>query len=108
MTRYVQISQNDIMADDSTEQKIMEKIDINHQRFPYCIVWTPIPLLTWLFPFIGHMGIATSEGVIRDFAGPYYVSEGNMAFGEPTRYLKLQPQNAENGATGWDTGKRSN
>ena len=56
------------------------------------------------FPFIGHMGIATSEGVIRDFAGPYYVSEGNMAFGEPTRYLKLQPQNAENGASGWDTG----
>lgn len=28
----------------------------------------------WLFPFIGHMGIAMSSGVIRDFAGPYYVS----------------------------------
>ena len=83
---------------------LVEKIDITYQRFPYCIVWTPIPLLTWMFPFIGHMGIATSEGVIRDFAGPYYVSEGNMAFGDPTRYLKLQPQNAENGATGWDTG----
>ena len=50
------------------------------------------------------MGICTSEGVIRDFAGPYYVSEGNMAFGEPTRYLKLQPYNAENGAMGWDAG----
>ena len=50
------------------------------------------------------MGIGTSEGVIRDFAGPYYVSEGNMAFGEPTRYLMLQPQNAENGVTGWDSG----
>ena len=50
------------------------------------------------------MGIATSEGVIRDFAGPYYVSEGNMAFGEPTRYLVLQPQHAESGAMGWDTG----
>jgi len=102
----MQLSQNDIMADDGSEREIMEKIDINHQRFPYCIVWTPIPLLTWLFPFIGHMGIATSEGVIRDFAGPYYVSEGNMAFGEPTRYLKLQPQNAENGASGWDSGVR--
>ena len=50
------------------------------------------------------MGIATSEGVIRDFAGPYYVSEGDMAFGKPTRYLKLKPQNAENGAVGWDAG----
>ena len=28
----------------------------------------------WLFPFIGHMGICTSAGVIRDFAGPYFVS----------------------------------
>ena len=28
----------------------------------------------WFVPFIGHMGICTSAGVIRDFAGPYYVS----------------------------------
>ena len=25
-----------------------KKIDSKNQRFPYCIVWTPIPLLTWL------------------------------------------------------------
>lgn len=25
-----------------------EKLDINKSRFPYCIVWTPIPLLTWV------------------------------------------------------------
>lgn len=31
----------------------------------------------WLFPVIGHMGICTSAGVIRDFAGPYYVSVWN-------------------------------
>uniref|UniRef100_A0A674MHU9 Transmembrane protein 222 n=1 Tax=Takifugu rubripes TaxID=31033 RepID=A0A674MHU9_TAKRU len=43
-------------------------------RYPYCIVWTPIPVLSWLFPFIGHMGICTSTGIIRDFAGPYFVS----------------------------------
>lgn len=28
----------------------------------------------WFFPIIGHMGICTSTGVIRDFAGPYFVS----------------------------------
>ena len=27
---------------------LIEKIDAENQRFPYCIVWTPIPLLTWL------------------------------------------------------------
>ena len=48
----MQLSQNDIMADDGSERKIMEKIDINNQRFPYCIVWTPIPLLTWLVRYL--------------------------------------------------------
>lgn len=28
----------------------------------------------WVFPFIGHMGICTSSGIIRDFAGSYFVS----------------------------------
>ena len=34
---------------------------------------------------IKGMYISTIKGVIRDFAGPYYVSEDNMAFGNPTR-----------------------
>ncbi|XP_050741166.1 transmembrane protein 222 isoform X1 [Drosophila biarmipes] len=72
------------------------------QRFPYCIVWTPIPVLTWLLPMIGHMGICTSTGVIRDFAGPYFVSEDNMAFGRPTRYLRLHPKYVEGGSYAWD------
>ena len=78
------------------------KIDHERQRYPYCIIWTPIPCLTWLFPFIGHMGIAMSSGVIRDFAGPYYVSEDNMAFGNPTKYWQLNPNLANGGASGWD------
>lgn len=44
------------------------------EHFPMCLVWCPIPLLTWLFPFIGHVGIVTSNGVIHDFAGPYFVN----------------------------------
>lgn len=65
-------------------------IDPVKNRFPYCIVWTPLPLITWLFPFIGHVGICTSEGVIHDFSGPYYVSVDEMAFGNPTKYAKLK------------------
>lgn len=53
---------------------ISDRIDRKRVRYPHCVVWTPIPVLTWLFPFIGHMGIARTDGVIRDFAGPYYVS----------------------------------
>ncbi|XP_068082532.1 transmembrane protein 222 [Anabrus simplex] len=72
------------------------------KRYPYCIVWTPIPFLTWLCPAIGHMGIAMSSGVIRDFAGPYFVSEDNMAFGWPTKFWQLDPTFAIGGSEGWD------
>lgn len=37
----------------------------------------------WVLPFIGHMGICTSSGIIRDFAGSYFVSV-SVAF-----YLKI-------------------
>ncbi len=67
----------------------MNKIDSENKRFPFCIIWTPLPVISWILPFIGHMGIATSTGIIRDFAGPYYVSENDMAFGWPTRYWQL-------------------
>ncbi|XP_008058537.1 transmembrane protein 222 isoform X1 [Carlito syrichta] len=79
-------------------------MDVERSRFPYCVVWTPIPVLTWFFPIIGHMGICTSTGVIRDFAGPYFVSEDNMAFGKPVKYWKLDPaQVYTSGPNAWDT-----
>nr|CAG4642149.1 EOG090X0GY7 [Eurycercus lamellatus] len=79
-----------------------EPIDFQKNRYPYCIVWTPIPLITWIFPFIGHLGIATSAGVIRDFAGSYYVSEDQMGFGNPTKYLQLDITKVPGGVSGWD------
>uniref|UniRef100_A0A2A4K8D8 Transmembrane protein 222 n=1 Tax=Heliothis virescens TaxID=7102 RepID=A0A2A4K8D8_HELVI len=87
---------------DPEEAVLMDPIDHDRCRYPYCIVWTPIPVLTWIFPFLGHMGICTSSGVIRDFAGPYFVSEDLMAFGNPTKYWQLSPQKATNGQAGWD------
>ncbi|KAE9065350.1 hypothetical protein PF010_g28242 [Phytophthora fragariae] len=37
-------------------------IDAAVHRFPFCIVWSPIPILTWFLPFIGHLGLADSKG----------------------------------------------
>jgi Protein of unknown function (DUF778) len=54
--------------------------------FPFCLVWTTIPLISWIFPFVGHLGICTSEGVTLDFAGPQFVSVDSFGFGSPTRY----------------------
>ncbi|XP_071804984.1 transmembrane protein 222-like [Asterias amurensis] len=77
-----------------------QPIDHKRVRYPHCVVWTPIPFLTWLFPFIGHMGIAMSSGVIRDFAAPYYVSEDDMGFGKPTKYWMLDQSQAR--PNSWD------
>ena len=32
----------------------MAPIDPSIEKFPYCIVWTPIPCITWILPFIGE------------------------------------------------------
>lgn len=69
--------------------------DVSPPRsFPYCVVWTPIPVVSWLLPFIGHMGICTSTGRVLDFAASFYVSADAMAFGNPTRYWQLDPARA--------------
>ena len=54
-----------------------------------CVVWTQIPLLSWLAPCIGHVGVCDSRGVVYDFQGPYYVGKGNMLFGKPIEKWKL-------------------
>ena len=84
-------------------------VNVAQDKFPFCLVWTPIPVLTWVLPFVGHMGIADSKGVTHDFAGPYYVSKGDLAFGRTTRYIQLDPARAtalggtaQDRARGWD------
>ena len=67
-----------------------KKIRPKNNRFPYCIVWTPIPFLTYIIPSIGHTGIGTSSGVIHDFAGSYFISIDDFAFGKPTKYYQLE------------------
>ena len=44
---------------DPEEKKYMVRspIDISKDRYPFCIVWTPLPLISWFLPCIGHTGI---------------------------------------------------
>lgn len=50
----------------------------------------------------GHTGIGDSRGVIHDFAGPYHIGVGNLAFSKPTKYLQLDPSKCF--AANWDDG----
>lgn len=65
------------------------QIDTTRARFPYCIVWTPLPVISWLLPFVGHVGVGREDGVIVDFAGPNFVSVDNFAFGAVARYIQI-------------------
>ncbi|XP_031474029.1 protein REVERSION-TO-ETHYLENE SENSITIVITY1 [Nymphaea colorata] len=64
-------------------------MDPKRARFPCCIVWTPLPIVSWLAPFIGHVGIAKEDGTILDFAGSNFVNVDNFAFGAVARYIQL-------------------
>ena len=66
-------------------------LTISHlnQRYPFCLVWTPLPLISHILPFIGHVGICTSDGVIHDFGGSHYIALDDMTFGRPYKYIRL-------------------
>ncbi len=72
-----------------------EIIDIDSILRPRCIVWTPIPIITWLLPFIGHVGICTSEGIVHDFAGSYSIGIDEFAFGPPYKFVRLDADEAK-------------
>ena len=85
-----EINKDLIILNSNTQLNInTKKINPQKNRYPYCIVWTPIPFLTYLIPSIGHTGIANSEGIIHDFAASFYISIDEMSFGKPTKYFQL-------------------
>ena len=75
----------------------------SEEDLSFTILWSPLPPITWLIPFIGHVGIADSNGVASDFRGPYFVGDdGRMAFGAPTRALKIDIGDLPGGSERWD------
>lgn len=69
------------------------EVDPARHRYPFAVVWTPIHPITWVLPFVGHMGICDSRGIVLDFTGDIGVDD--LAFGSPTRYLTLNPKRAQ-------------
>lgn len=38
----------------------MVGIDHDRSRYPFCVVWSPLPPITWAIPFIGACGWSSS------------------------------------------------
>ena len=64
-----------ILNMESTERKNINtetKIS-NNSKYKYCIIWSHIPLITFLMPFVGHSSIVNSYGFIHDFQSSYFI-----------------------------------
>ncbi|PIA64363.1 hypothetical protein AQUCO_00100087v1 [Aquilegia coerulea] len=67
----------------------LDAIDPKKANFPCCLVWAPLPVVSWLAPFIGHIGICREDGTIVNFSGTNFVNVNDFAFGSVARYLEL-------------------
>ncbi|KAF5192536.1 Thiamine phosphate phosphatase-like protein [Thalictrum thalictroides] len=67
----------------------LDAIDPKKASFPCCLVWAPLPVVSWLAPFIGHVGICREDGSILNFSGSNFVNVNDFAFGAVARYLEL-------------------
>lgn len=64
-------------------------IDVQREHYPFCVVWAPIPLLSWVCPLVGHIAICDSKGRIHDFQGSYRIGVDRMLFGVPVKYWDI-------------------
>lgn len=87
---------------DNQNQSIM--IDHKRRYYPFTITWTSVPLITWLFPWAGHLGIGKSDGHVVDFGRPYKILTDSKQLGPPLKYWVLDPRKAKGGIQGWDKG----
>eukprot|EP00808_Paulinella_micropora_P014165 g60578.t1 len=68
-TKFVLVEQTREQVESDEECRI----DPSRDRYPFSIVWGPLPGMTCCCPCVGHMGICDSRGRVHDFAGPYFV-----------------------------------
>ncbi|KAK1430853.1 hypothetical protein QVD17_13910 [Tagetes erecta] len=75
--------------DDKHDLWPLDDIDPTKSRFPCCLVWTPLPVVSWLAPFIGHVGLCMEDGTVVDFSGSNFVNVDDFAYGAVARYIQL-------------------
>ncbi|MCD9559588.1 hypothetical protein HAX54_017640 [Datura stramonium] len=70
----------------------LDEIDPRKQKFPCCLVWAPLPVVSWLAPFVGHVGICMEDGTIVDFSGANLIYFGHLSYGAVARYYQVDRQ----------------
>eukprot|EP00461_Guttulinopsis_vulgaris_P004283 UN04284 len=63
-------------------------IDPHNKLYPYSMVWGTLPVISWLIPCIGHLGVCDSRGRIHDFHGAYTIRLNRFMTGPVYRYYQ--------------------
>ncbi len=69
-----------------------DKSDRHETVFPSSIVWCTIPILSDVFPLVGHVGVTNSSGWIYDFIGDgtiHQSASNNLSFNRVMRVIPL-------------------
>lgn len=67
----------------------LDEIDPKNAKFPCCLVWTPLLVVSWLAPLFGHVGLCKEDGAVIDFSGSSFVNVNDFAYGAVAKYLQL-------------------
>ena len=84
----------------------MEPVDPQNNRYPYSMVWGTLPLISWLLPCIGHLGVCDSRGRVHDFHAAYTIRMNRFMTGTIYRYYQFPQefleQHGVHSALDWD------
>ncbi|XP_059313634.1 protein REVERSION-TO-ETHYLENE SENSITIVITY1-like [Lycium ferocissimum] len=70
----------------------LDEIDPKTEKFPCCLVWAPLPVVSWLAPFVGHVAICREDGAIVEFSRASMIHVGSLIYGDAARYYQLARQ----------------
>ena len=84
--------QFNVGRDSDPDSDVCLEVNVAKNRYPFSVVWGSLPCLTWLCPFIGHLGITDSKGQVHDFAGPYTVCIDDFMTGAVIKYWQIDPR----------------
>ena len=57
---------------------------------PYALLWSSIPFISTIFPFLGHISVCSSNGTIHDYFSSKYISIDQLNYGSPAKIINLQ------------------
>ena len=67
------------------------EIDRENEKYPLCITWTVVPVVTAFLPFVGHPAICDKNSVHHDFSFPNIIHSGKQPIlGKTLKYIKLE------------------